>query len=214
MRYYPVLLDIAGKIAVVVGGGPVAARKAIGLLESGARVTVIAPEVVEEIQELIDAGVVEHVARPYKNGDLAGAAIVVAATDSPAVNREAAAEAGRTGIPVNCAAPPRSGNFIVPSSVYRSGLTVSISTDGISPAFSKKLRISIEEFIDKGYGPVLDFLSYARDQLKIRVPDTKVRSAILSELVNSDLIDMFLDDPYSALPAGMERLEAAINARV
>ena len=214
MRYYPVFLEVEGKWAVVIGGGPVALRKAKTLAEAGAKVAVISPEVVPGLMKLAEDGVIELIRRPYRAGDLDGASVAVAATNDRKINREFASEAGRHGIPVNCATPPSAGSFIVPSSTNRSGLTLAISTGGISPALSKRLRKSIEDCIESGYGPLLDFLARAREEVKARVPDTRKRSAILDTLVNSDIVDMFIDDPASALPEAEKRLDAMVSGAV
>src|ERR687894_432772 len=137
---YPLFMDVAGRRCVVVGGGGVASRKARGLLGSGARVTVVAPEVSPEI-EAMDVTVER---RPYAPGDLAGATLAFAATDLREANAAVAREAGESGIPVNVADRPAEGDFALPSVLRRGGLQVAVSTGGASPTLARRIRDAME----------------------------------------------------------------------
>ena len=86
MEYYPLMLRVAGRRCVVVGGGAVAARKASTLLRAGALVRVVSPALHPRLEEMHRRGRIEHVARPYREGDLEGALLAIAATDDPEVN--------------------------------------------------------------------------------------------------------------------------------
>jgi len=212
MEFYPAFIRLAGRRAVVVGGGAVAERKALTLLEAGADVAVVSPGLTPGLGKLAEAGRIAHVRRDYRAGDLKDAAVAVAATDDPETNLEAAREAGTLGILFNCASPPGAGNFIVPSSIERGGLTVAISTGGTCPALSKKLRIEIESFLGREYGPLLAFLDEARALIKERVPDQARRAEILSALVESDAAELFkTKDAETAKKEAMERLEGLVK---
>lgn len=195
-RFYPVFLDIDGKRAVVIGGGPVAYRKAASLIEAGAAVTVISPDAVPAIKRLAERGLLAHKPRRYRKGDLNGAVVAIAATDDKSVNERAASEARARGILINCANPPDSGNFIVPSSIKRGALTLAISTGGASPALSKRLRLDLEAFLGTRYSWFLEFLEDARVLLKGEVEDESVRQDILRKLV-----DYCLSDELATIPA-------------
>jgi len=194
-RFYPVFLDIEGKRAVVIGGGPVAQRKAASLIEAGAAVTVISPEAVPAIARLAERGILTHKPRKYRKGDLRGAVVVIAATDDPSVNERVASEAKALGILINCATPPDSGNFIVPSSIKKGALTLAISTGGASPALSKRLRLDLEVFLGTRYSWFLEFLEEARGRLKAEVEDEAARQEILRKLVDHCLSDEFVVMP-------------------
>jgi len=189
--YYPVFLRLSGEKAVVLGGGPVAARKAGGLLAAGAAVTVVSPAICPELERLVGEGRVEYVGRAYEPGDIEGAAVVVAATDDPAVNVAVSMQASKLGIPVNSVRPPSAGSFIVPSTIRRGGLMLSISTGGGCPALSKRLRRELEGFIGDEYGPFLEFLEEARAELRARLPVEEARAEALTRLVESGLIETF-----------------------
>ncbi len=213
-RLYPVFLDVAGRKAVVVGGGAVAARKAASLVEAGAALTLVSPELEAGLASLVDSGKARHILRRYEKGDLAGAFIAIAATDDMDTNRQVADEAAALGILVNCASPQSVGNFFVPSSIHKDGLTVAISTGGACPALTKMLRIRLSKTIGEGYGPLLAFLEEARTRLKDELPSEADRAAVLEELVHSGLVESFGGQPEDeARRTGVELLESAIGRR-
>ncbi|MCU1396494.1 MAG: putative precorrin-2 dehydrogenase [Ilumatobacteraceae bacterium] len=136
---YPVYLDLDGVPVLVVGGGPVALRKATGLAEAGAAVTVVAPHTVEGI-----AAVARHVLRrAYLATDVVGFQLVMTATDDPAVNAAVARDATEHRIWVNSADDPDNCSFILPAVARRGLLSVAVSTGGSSPALAGRLRDDI-----------------------------------------------------------------------
>jgi precorrin-2 dehydrogenase len=189
--YYPVFLRLSGERAVVLGGGPVAARKVDGLLAAGASVTVISPALCPELEQMVNDGRVTHARRSYDPADIEGAAVVIAATDDPAVNVAVSLQASKLGIPINSVRPPSSGSFIVPSTIRRGGVMLAISTGGGCPALSKRLRRELEGFIGEEYGPFLEFLEEARDELKAKLTNEESRAEALTRLVDSGLIETF-----------------------
>ncbi|HZS51337.1 MAG TPA: bifunctional precorrin-2 dehydrogenase/sirohydrochlorin ferrochelatase [Bryobacterales bacterium] len=136
--YYPLFLNIQGRTAVVVGGGRVAARKIAGLLEAGARVRVVAPEISRQVA----AHEIER--RPYRTGDLKGAVLAFAATDSRDVNHAVAVEAARRRIPVNVADSAAESTFIVPARITRGEMQIAISTGGRNPRLAGQMRRRLE----------------------------------------------------------------------
>lgn len=210
--YYPVFLRIDGKRAVVLGGGPVAARKAGGLLRAGALVTVVSPALCPELVRMAGEGGVTHVARAFRPDDLDGAALVMAATDDPDVNRQACGLASSRGIPANSARPPGAGSFIVPSTISRGGLTIAISTGGGCPALSRRLRSELEGLVGQEYGHLLEFLEEARAALRTAVEDEEARAAVLTKIVESGLVERFRDEgPEAGRRAGMKMLGELVN---
>jgi precorrin-2 dehydrogenase/sirohydrochlorin ferrochelatase len=138
---YPVFLDLTDAPVLLVGGGPVAARKAEGLAAAGAAVTVIAPDVVAEL----DAIAVRIERRAYAPGDLDAYRLVITATNDPAVNAQVSADATAAGIWVNSADDPDNCSFILPAVARRGRVTVAVSTGGASPALASRLRRDIAE---------------------------------------------------------------------
>jgi siroheme synthase-like protein len=137
---YPIFLDLSGRRCVVVGGGEVANRKARKLLQARARVVVISPEIGAELESVA----VEVHRRPYREGDLEGAYLAFAATDSREANAAVAREAKERGIPVNVADRPSDGDFALPATLRRGGLQVAVSTGGASPTLARKIKDELE----------------------------------------------------------------------
>ena len=99
--YYPVSLNIKGRQCLVIGGGPIAHRKVVSLIECGAIVTVVSPELCLEMSALADEGKIRIISRDYRQGDLQGVFVVIAATDNPGINRQVANEAREKSAVVN-----------------------------------------------------------------------------------------------------------------
>ena len=189
MGYIPIFLDVTGRQCVVVGGGEVAARKVESILEAGARVTVVSPSLSPQMAAIIDNGLVTHVARDYRRGDIRGCVLVYAATDDPKLHRELAAEARALGIPVNVVDVPELCTFIAPAVVKRGELQIAISTGGASPAFAARLRRNLEDQFGDEYARTLEVLRAARRRLHAEEIDPAVRMRRLKDLANSALPD-------------------------
>ncbi len=163
--YYPVSLDVSERPCLVVGGGPVAARKVRGLLDCGATVTVIAPWLSDDMEALTPLlHAVER--RPYMSGDVVGSRLVVAATGVPAVDGAVFADGEAAGVWVNSADDPAHCSFILPA-VHRDGVvTVSVSTGGLSPALASWLRDQLAARCGNGLGTLARLLGEGRERLR------------------------------------------------
>jgi len=187
-RYYPVFADLAGRVCLVVGGGPVGEERARRLAESGARVRVVAPRVTPGLAVLAAQGAVSDLReREYTDDDLDGCALVIAATDRREVNRRVRDDARRRGVPCNVADDPAAGDFIVPAVVRRGDLTLAVSTGGASPTVAAHVRGRLEESFGPEWADLLRMLGEARDALKRRHPDTAARSARVRRVLASDV---------------------------
>ncbi len=164
--YYPMFLNLSGGSCLVVGGGRVALRKVRMLREFGGDVRVVSPECCPEIEELAAAGKITLERRAYRDGDLAGARLAVAATGDDAVNRAVAAEARRSGVLVNVVDLPELSDFIVPSYVHRGDVTLAISTAGRSPALARKLRSRLEEQFGEEYAALARLVGEVRTEVR------------------------------------------------
>ena len=135
-RYYMACLDLEGRSVLVVGGGRIALEKVVGLLDCGARVTVVAPQILPELRALD----VQWLPRRYERDDLAGRYLVVAATQLEALNASVARDAGRRSLFCNVVDDPAKCTVILPA-VHRDGpIAIAVSTGGASPALAKRLR--------------------------------------------------------------------------
>ncbi len=190
MKYYPAYLDLRDRSCLVVGGGAVAERKALSLLEAGANVTIISPELTPRLRELADSEKISHRQKNFAEQDLAGEFLVIVATDSPEVNRLAARAAKRMHMLVNVAVPPEESTFIVPSVVERGDLLIAISTNGVSPALSRKIRGELEARYGGEYERFLEKLAMIRKRVLEEVADEQQRRRIFQAIIDSDAIDL------------------------
>lgn len=161
--YYPAMLDLAGRDALLVGGGEVAAQKAGPLIEAGARLRVVAPQLVPALLARVEAGEAAWEQREVGPGDTDGCSVVVCATDQREVNKQVSQEARAAGIPVNVVDDPELCTFIVPSTVRRGPLQVAVSTGGRSPAFAKFMRKQLEQAVGEEYGVLAEIAGHMRD---------------------------------------------------
>src|SRR6266571_5372804 len=189
MSFYPVFLNLQGRSSVVVGGGAVAEQKVVGLLEAGARVTVVSPDLTWKLEDLAATGAIELRRRGYHRGDLEGAFLAIAATDDRSVNADVWAEAEERGILLNAVDDLPHCSFIAPA-VHRAGdIAVAVSTGGKSPALAVRLREQIGTLIGREHAEFLDLLGELRPVVAARVPDHKVRTRLWYQIVDSDAVE-------------------------
>ena len=193
----PVMLRISGKKAVIVGGGSVALRRAAALTACGADVTVIAPHVDEEIQKLA----VHIDRRPYHDGDLEGARLVVIATDDPQVNEAAHREADRVGALVNRTDAPDRGDLAVMAHDRRGAVTVAVATDGISAKAAATIRDELLVELDQDWVRLLEAVAPFRGLLQERVKDLGRRRAALMKLADVESVALLKESGVEALRA-------------
>jgi len=201
---YPIVLDLAGRPAVVVGGGRVALRKARALADAGARVTVVAPDLLPDVA---DDGRLTCVAEPYEARHVRGAAIVIAATDDEAVNRRVADDARADGALVNVVDVPALCDFIVPAQVRRGDLVVAITTGGAAPSLSRRLRQRIGEAFGPEWADYLAALRAVRTRVMAEDHDPEIRRRLFERLTEPDLLEAAREGPDALRRA----IEAAIE---
>ena len=165
---FPVVLDLDARPCLVVGGGAVAARKIAGLLEAGARITVVSPTLCVPALAIAREGGLRWWPRPYADGDAAGFALVMVATGDAAANARIAADARARSIWVNCADDPERCDFILPSVLHRGAITVAVSTGGASPTVARMVREELEAALPADYAALLDVVADARRALRER----------------------------------------------
>ena len=203
MKLYPITLDIKNKNCVVVGGGEVALRKIRGLLEAGAFVKVIAPEICAGVEELFKRGEISLVREKFSESMLGDEVILIAATDNPEVNRQAAAIAQSKKILVNVV-NEAGGNFNVPSQIRRGELLLTVSTGATSPAFSKFVRLMLEAELDENFGAGLKIISQYRREVKRLLPNYKARKFFWEKFLTREV--------WELLKSGeLKELEEKIN---
>ena len=193
MSLYPVNLNIADKLCLVVGGGAVALRKTKSLLVCGAKIRVISPEVHAELNTLAEKNQIEWFARGFAEGDLKGAFLVFAATDNPDIQLLIIKEAEKYAVLLNSADDPRQSQFHVPAHFRRGRMLVTVSTGGSSPALAQKIRQKLElEFIPE-YAVVVELLSLIRERIIGQETDSEVNGALFRRLMQQGIVELVLD---------------------
>jgi precorrin-2 dehydrogenase/sirohydrochlorin ferrochelatase len=165
-KFYPVFLNLTGRRCVIIGGGQIAEGKISKLLDSGAKIIVISPDVTQGIRGFAERGAIEFELRKYQTGDLDGAFLVIAATNDRVVNQEIFEEAEKNGVLLNAVDDMPRCSFIAPSIVERGPVTIAISTGGASPALARKLRETLDKSQELGWTDATSVLSKARQIIK------------------------------------------------
>jgi precorrin-2 dehydrogenase/sirohydrochlorin ferrochelatase len=181
---YAMMVDITGRRCLVVGGGAVAERKVVSLLEAGAAVKVVSPTVTPLLEEWALLGQIEWKRRSYVSKDGIGCFLVIAATNREEVNHLVYRDAKARGQWINVVDQPELCNFTVPSTVRRGKLQIAISTGGASPSLAKKIRQDLEERYGEEYELYLDLLQDMRQLIRQKVKDAKLRHQLMKELIS------------------------------
>ena len=190
--FYPMNLDLTGRRCIVVGGGKVAERKVLGLLQAAGKVTLIAPKLTERLLELAHAGLVDWYELRYMKGMLKDMKplLVFCATDNRDVNEQAAEEAREEGALVNDVTEPEQTDFTVPSSFRRGDLLVTLSTEGASPAFSRALRRELEQEFPESFGLWLERLKEMRAEMKEKLSGSGERQDFWRQALSPRVLDL------------------------
>jgi len=198
-RLYPVFLSLAGLPVVVVGGGTVAASKLTGLVEAGARITVIAPSISEAIRAHRLARSITLIERGFAPGDLDGARWVVAAA-TPEVNRAVAEAAAQRGLFVNAVDDVAAASAYLGAVIERGPAVLAISTGGLAPALAGLVREALEAVLPDDLERWIDVAVAARaDWKRAGTPIAARRPLLLRAL---DRIYRHREDSYDASPTG------------
>jgi siroheme synthase-like protein len=176
-------LDLRGRDCLVVGAGRVATEKVEGLLEAGAEVTVVAPQVDDAIWALP----VHVIERPFTRSDVVGRFLVIAATSDRSVNAAVSAAAGERQTPCNVADDPELCSFILPALVRRDPILVGVSTGGASPALAQRIRDDVDELVTQEHVDLAHRLAALRPWAKQQLPTYEDRKDFFQRLVTEAL---------------------------
>lgn len=189
MGYYPILMELDDRRALVVGGGGVAERKVRTLLGCGARVQVVSRELSPGLKALADGGRLQWLGREFEESRLDGAVLVIAATSDADLNRRVGGACRERGIPVNVVDQPADCTFIVPAVVRRGDLLLAVSTSGKSPALARAVRRELEERFGPEYGGFLAIMGDVREAVLSQGRVQKDNRDVFRELVQSGLLE-------------------------
>jgi precorrin-2 dehydrogenase/sirohydrochlorin ferrochelatase len=181
-----------GRRAVVIGAGPVAARKVQSLHEAGARITVIAEEVRPVLEEAFQLPHVELVLSPYQKAYLVGATVVIAATNDRELNRRIFTDCQELETLCNVVDQPELCDFFVPAIVKRGDLQIAIGTDGHCPAYAGHLRNKLEAIITEAHGQFVSALEQARRRVIQIIENPDQRKAALGRLACDESFEYFV----------------------
>src|SRR5579884_2176015 len=187
-NYYPIMLDIRRRPALVIGGNSIAAEKAAALAASGARVTVMNPQFCDELLALAQRDQVMLRYKAYEPGDLAGAFVVVAATENQQVIEAIWAETQERGQLINIVDVPARCNFILPSILRRDQLTIAVSTEGTSPGLAKRIRQQLEKLFPPVYGLYLRLAALVRSYIRQQGMSYEQRDAFFGDFYDSQIL--------------------------
>jgi precorrin-2 dehydrogenase / sirohydrochlorin ferrochelatase len=190
-EFYPVMLRLRGHICVIVGGGQVGARKAASLLDVDATVHLISPALHPALQKLVDECKITAQLMRYAPGALAKfhPALVFAATDDPAVNRQVAEEARSLGAWVDIADSGDDSNFLSMSSFRRGSVLVAVSTGGVSSTLAVHLREQLEHDIGDEYTILAGWIAEHKAIVREKIDSQARRSHLWKSIVESSILD-------------------------
>lgn len=205
VNYYPIMLNLTGKKVVVVGGGTVAARKIRTLLEANADVTVVSPQLHEDIAEAYHKDHLTWKKKNFEPEDLTDAFIVIAATNHSEVNFQVYESTDDRQL-INVVDKPELSTFIVPASIRKGKLTIAVSTSGAMPGLSRKIKQDLELQYDDKYEEYLDFLEQSRQKVLHEITDINIRKQILQKLLQPPFLELTKQGQYAEREAAFLEL--------
>lgn len=188
MGWIPLMVDLSGRKVVIAGGGAVAERRAISLLETNADLLVIAPEISLKLRQLRHEGLITWIQKKFEPADATDAFLIIAATNDPAANEMVIRSAPAHAL-CNDAGDAQRGNVLFPSHFKRGLLSISISTGGASPMLAAKLKQQLERQYDEQFGEYVQFLHEARQLVKRLAVSPEEKKALLREILADEYLD-------------------------
>jgi len=211
--FLPTFLNIRQQPCLVVGGGEVAARKVDLLRKAGGNVTVVSPQLQDELSALAKEGKIQHVAREFVEADIKTPVVVIAATDNRKVNEQISQLAKARGVPVNVVDNPDLCSFIMPSIVDRSPVQIAISTGGASPVLARMIRTKLEGCIPANYGRLAALVDRFREKVKARFSDVTKRRMFWESVLEGTVAERVFTGHEDEAAAELEKAIVAGDAR-
>lgn len=208
MDLLPLFHNLRGRRCLVVGGGDVALRKLRQLADAGASIEVVAPQVNQAIREMAKNQTLNFLERPFAEDDIAGAVLVVAATNDDTVNAQVSQLAQAANIPVNVVDSPGLCTVVFPSIVDRSPVQIAISSGGNAPVLARMLRTRLEALIPSGYGKLAALAGKYRDRVKTRFHSGLDRKAFWENVFEGDIAELVYSE---RLKEADQRLEQRLE---
>ncbi len=204
MQYLPLFLNLRGRPVLVVGGGAIASRKIRLLLDAGAEVTVVAPQLDASLAATPFAGRFHWIEARFDATQVGGQRLVVAATGLRSVNASVAAACEREGLPVNVVDDPELSSAIVPAIIDRSPLMIAVSSGGTAPMLARAVRERLESLLDESFGVLAQLLGRARQRILAAIPDAAARRRFYGQALEGDVARLVRAGRSIAAEAALE----------
>jgi precorrin-2 dehydrogenase/sirohydrochlorin ferrochelatase len=215
MAKYPIFLELGGRRAIVIGGGPVAVRKVQALLTAGARVVVVAERIDDMLTALCQGTDAELITSKYSKNHLAGALLAIAATNNHPLNKQIYRDCQELEVLCNVVDVPELCDFFVPAVVKRGDLQIAVGTEGQCPAYAGHVRRKLEGIFTEEHGQFLAELEVMRKKIIEDLAHPADRKTALGQLVNDESFAYFVkngrsqwrtfaDELVSSLPLSRE----------
>lgn len=205
MSLFPIFVKLGDCRCLVVGAGKIAAGKAAGLIRAQAKVVVVAPRGIAWIRQQALAGNLTWEEREFSAEDVAGATLVVAATDSAVTNEAVFRACRRQGVLCNVVDDPEHCDFFYPSVVHRGPLQIAISTAGKSPSLARRLRIELEQQFGGEYAAWLEHLGKLRGKILRQELTTIERKQAMDSISSRESFEAFVDQRGRQTKKGSKR---------
>jgi len=211
---FPIFLCLKQRACLVVGGGRVASRKTERLLQSGAQVTLIAPDILPELLAVLQQypSQASYQADVFRDERLDGQFLAIAATNDPALNAHIAQCAQAKNILVNVADNPDAGHFILPSVVERAPVQIAISTGGASPVLARQLRLRLDTLVPAAYGQLAALTERYRERVKQHFPTPEQRKRFWEQVLNGSVAELAYAGQLTAAQQWLDKLLAQQDA--
>ncbi len=205
-KLFPILVDIKDKKCVIIGGGTVAERKIKTLLKYGAKITLISPEINDNIKEIVKKGEIKHIKAEYKKEYIKNAFLVIAATSNDKLNAQIAKDAKFL---VNCVSGQYSLNsngllYNVPAILHKGDLTIAVSTE--FPALSRIIRDEISKFYGREFALYIKYLKKLRKEIQKKIPDIKRRQTIFRKIASKKIVSILKQYGFKKAKKEIEKI--------
>jgi len=204
MDHLPIFLDVNGKRTLIVGNGVSAARKADLLLRAGSDLTIVAPELGEELSQLAETYTFKHQVTELVAGDLNGCMVVFGCDGDDSVNQRLRKFAAAAGIMINVSDRTEECDFIMPAVVDRTPLLIAISSGGTSPLLVRMLKARFETTIPAAYGRLAEFAGSYRDRIKKLIPNLTRRRRFWEAMVSGPVAEHIFSSQLEQAESLME----------
>jgi precorrin-2 dehydrogenase / sirohydrochlorin ferrochelatase len=201
---YPLCLNISDRLCVVIGGGGVAERKVRGILAAAGRVRVVSPVITPGLAEMAVRQAIEWRRQMYSTPDLDGAFLVFAATNNPEVQQVIRLDAKAAGLLLNVADAPEWCDFQVPATIRRGELTLSVATNGRSPAVAAMVKARLDREFGKEYGLLTALSALLREQILAEEGDSEKTKILFQKILHDDIVDWLRERRWEKIQQHLE----------